>query len=422
MRALSLFLVILLAHMTVMTSALWGVSISGGGQPLTVMTKALRSAFATLDRRASFRYFSPEEGPPIEEAAWGDELRRILQLHPAGALALGLRMSSPEPEPEEQAVAALDPDSEQALAALDPDFLEEASADCVCALCFGVMVEPTSGCPDGHSFCRACYLQTLHQRNSCPTCRHPVAADNSFLQAGTNSTFKLVRNRPLENVISLLKMRCEHAEGEIGKEAAGNPMVEGANLAPSPSLPVELVPEQLSELLPEHSEELPQGLPRPSRWRASQSELVARREEGEKQGGGCSWKGRVGKRAAHLRECEWAPVTCSNRGCTESRLRKDLPEHSLNCDSRKIPCRHCKWRQGHQSLAAHEGRCPEADIECEGCGVQHHRGSMDVHRVECQHEEVSSDHSSVVLIRTSIHDEYDLMLFWHIFGISCGCK
>jgi len=26
------------------------------------------------------------------------------------------------------------------------------------------------------------------------------------------------------------------------------------------------------------------------------------------------------------------------------------------------------------------------------------------------------------LIRTSIHDEYDLMLFWHIFCLSCGCK
>jgi hypothetical protein len=25
-------------------------------------------------------------------------------------------------------------------------------------------------------------------------------------------------------------------------------------------------------------------------------------------------------------------------------------------------------------------------------------------------------------IRTSIHDEYDLMLFWHIFGLSCRCK
>ena len=133
-RALFPSLVILLAHMTVMTRALLGVSISGGGQPLTVMTRALRTAFGTLVRKASFRYVSPDEGPPVEDTAWNDELRSILQLHPAGALALGLhpagalahglRMSSLEPEPEEQA-----------LAALDPDFLEEESADCVCTLC-----------------------------------------------------------------------------------------------------------------------------------------------------------------------------------------------------------------------------------------------------------------------------------------------
>lgn len=37
---------------------------------------------------------------------------------------------------------------------IDPGLLEEECEECVCGLCFGVMVKPASGCPEGHSFCR----------------------------------------------------------------------------------------------------------------------------------------------------------------------------------------------------------------------------------------------------------------------------
>jgi len=57
---------------------------------------------------------------------------------------------------------------------IDPDWLEEKCDECVCALCFGVMVEPRSGCLQGHSFCKECYVKALQERKECPTCRHEV--------------------------------------------------------------------------------------------------------------------------------------------------------------------------------------------------------------------------------------------------------
>ena len=73
---------------------------------------------------------------------------------------------------------------------IDPDLLEIKFQDCVCALCLGVMVEPTSGCPEGHSFCKPCYGEALEEKRECPTCRRKV------------DKRKLVRMRPLENIIA----------------------------------------------------------------------------------------------------------------------------------------------------------------------------------------------------------------------------
>ena len=75
---------------------------------------------------------------------------------------------------------------------IDPDLLEIKFQDCVCALCFGVMVQPTSGCPDGHSFCKGCHGKALDRKKQCPVCRHPVT-----------DAQKLVRMRPLEGIISV---------------------------------------------------------------------------------------------------------------------------------------------------------------------------------------------------------------------------
>jgi hypothetical protein len=197
---------------------------------------------------------------------------------------------------------------------IDPDLLETKFQDCVCALCFGVMAEPTSGCSEGHSFCRRCYGKALRRRRECPTCRRPVAGEN-----------KLVRSRNLDGMISQLWMRCEHAKGE-GARAA-----KRAKLATAASMSAKTLRDELGQ----------RGLDSTG----GKPELAARLEEDRQKVGGCRWRGCVGEHAAHLGGCEWAPVKCANKGCAQSPLRRDLPEHGETCEHRVVLCSLCGTEQ-----------------------------------------------------------------------------
>ena len=52
----------------------------------------------------------------------------------------------------------------------DPEGREVAA----CPVCFRVLEIPTSGCPEGHLCCRACYTTWLETNDTCPTCRWPT--------------------------------------------------------------------------------------------------------------------------------------------------------------------------------------------------------------------------------------------------------
>ena len=248
---------------------------------------------------------------------------------------------------------------------INPDLLEVKSPHYECALCLGVMMEPTSGCPEGHSFCKPCYDKALEEKRECPTCRRKVDEG------------KLVRNRPLENVIAELPMRCEWG----GAAEEGEPMegsaAKRAKLAPAASMTVDALRKQLGE----------RGLDSTGNKPA----VVARLEEGRKKNAACRWKGSVGELPAHRGECAWAPMKCPHKGCTESPLRRDLQEHEAICGIRMVPCRHCKNELTSRSLAEHEAICPCARIECpnEGCCKQMQRGKINVHRAKCKLEEVT---------------------------------
>ena len=172
--------------------------------------------------------------------------------------------------------------------------LEERWEDSECGLCFGIMrVEPASGCPEGHTFCRACFIQALVEKKECPACRRPVQGEH-----------KLVRSRPLAGMISQLRLRCKHGEGEEGGEL----------------------------------------------------------------GEGCGWKGTVGGLAAHLGECKWTPVDCPNMGCTESPRRGDLAWHDATCGHVEVTCGHCGEMMELRLLAEHEEDEIECPKEVKLCG------------------------------------------------------
>ncbi|KAJ1486642.1 hypothetical protein T484DRAFT_1943020 [Baffinella frigidus] len=254
---------------------------------------------------------------------------------------------------------------------IDPDLLEVKSKACICALCKGLLVKPTSGCRRGCSFCRICYRGHLLQRKDCPTCSSPVADEKN-----------LVHNRPLEDMIAELNMRCSKDAMENGEDEAAEAGPPAAKRAKAVTMTSEALRKELGE----------RGLG----TGGERAELVTRLNKDRKTGGGglgeeeegCPWKGQVGQLEAHRRKCGWVPVKCPNEGCTESPCRKDLPEHTSRCGT----CRHCNT-QMRGSLAEHEARCPYAEIECpnesKGCRVRHERGSMNIHLEECKHQEVA---------------------------------
>ena len=90
---------------------------------------------------------------------------------------------------------------------IDPAWLEDGKDMALCPLCLMVLDQPTVGCPEGHAFCRKCYVTELSHRKKCPLCQHPT--DSSRLQ----------RCRPLEDLLAEMRVRRKHGpQGEGGEK------------------------------------------------------------------------------------------------------------------------------------------------------------------------------------------------------------
>jgi len=88
---------------------------------------------------------------------------------------------------------------------IDPDLLLSQFEHGVCGVCHHLMDTPTSGCPKGHTFCRACYVTWLERDESCPTCRAKVDGES-----------RLIHNLPLGNIIGDLPMKCKNSAAGCG--------------------------------------------------------------------------------------------------------------------------------------------------------------------------------------------------------------
>lgn len=211
---------------------------------------------------------------------------------------------------------------------IDPEWLEDKFDDCVCSSCFSVMFEPVSGCPEGHSFCRRCYMKMLEHKRECPTCRHPVEDEK-----------RLVRNRPLEGVIAELRVRCMHAPEESGNNFKGQ--FFGSRAA---DLALESAFANLAV-----------------------ADAKQRVRKAAREGlGGCQWRGKVAELSAHLESCCWTQVKCPRAWCGMLLLRKDWEEHEAACWRSRVPCRHCGRDVDGGALVEHEARCQWTHAERPG--------------------------------------------------------
>ena len=260
---------------------------------------------------------------------------------------------------------------------IEPAWLEDGKDVAACPVCMVVMEQPTSGCPEGHAFCRQCLVTELTQRKRCPTCRYPIHES------------KLQRCRPLENLIGQLWMRCKHGpeagEGEGGGSGAP-PLAKRAKQQLTESMSVDELRKELRR--------------RGSDTKGRKGELATRVEQHRRSDAvvegphRCDWRGRVCELAGHLSEsCAHEPVQCPNAaaGCKYLMLRSDAALHAAKtCPYRESRCAHCRKPFEARELEGHERRCPKARIPCPnaGCEVTGARGSMREHRQECGWEEV----------------------------------
>ncbi|XP_051550455.1 TNF receptor-associated factor 5-like isoform X3 [Myxocyprinus asiaticus] len=68
----------------------------------------------------------------------------------------------------------------------------------------------------------------------------------------------------------------------------------------------------------------------------------------------------------HLKACQYEQLICSNSGCIEILLRKNLSEHQRNvCSFRLESCQHCRQSYTVSQLLDHQKTsCPEVEVPC----------------------------------------------------------
>lgn len=187
----------------------------------------------------------------------------------------------------------------------------------ICGICQDVLNRPTTVCADGHTFCQACLeaTQATDQEFRCPVCRsEPLAA------------FAL--NRPLQNMISVLDVRCPHHDA--------------ADALPKPK--------KRSKKAASSSSEEPKG---------------------------CVWQGELKDLETHLRSCPLEAVDCP-RGCGMRATRHELDAHEQTCPRRMVKCdQGCGREIRADLLDAHKAAsCSETVVQCRYCNEEMKRSAL----------------------------------------------
>ena len=126
-----------------------------------------------------------------------------------------------------------------------------------CSLCLNVYDKPSTACANGHVYCLKCLTNAKRRSNACPDCRQPMIDPPPL-------------NRPLQNLIGGLKIKCVHSDS---KEGDGD-----------------------------------QHQPPSSRRRTTESGEAVEGEEKELEV--CAWEGPVSEYHRHVKSCPFRIVGC----------------------------------------------------------------------------------------------------------------
>lgn len=189
-------------------------------------------------------------------------------------------------------------------------FIQPPSDQFECPICLNIMEDPVQ-CPEGHTFCRHCISRYLDGDATLPIHHNTFTCPTC---RGLLTKKTLVPNRLICSLIEDLEVRCfsyqpeEENSIELTHENEGN-VVES-----------------------------------------------------------CEWSGKLRDVETHYSECQFANTTCPHDDCDEILVKKDLPEHLMNCLHRSISCEFCGLIATIDLIHSHSSECPKRPEPCpNGC-------------------------------------------------------
>ncbi|XP_066451706.1 TNF receptor-associated factor 5 isoform X2 [Eleutherodactylus coqui] len=111
----------------------------------------------------------------------------------------------------------------------------------------------------------------------------------------------------------------------------------------------------------------------------------------------CDVKVALGRFQDHLGQCLYETIMCSNTGCHDKVIRKDLDNHlATQCELRDEICAYCKKSMTSIDLQVHTRKyCPLYPVAClNNCGNTCSREKVEDHLVVCPEAEVECPYTS----------------------------
>jgi hypothetical protein len=179
-------------------------------------------------------------------------------------------------------------------------FLEE----CICGICFNIMIDPVISCINGHSVGKKCMEQWIKQKQECPICKgkidevHEITVDCFCGGRKTEiisnpDKYMVANNIHLKNIISKFDVKCTNND--------------------------------------------------------------------------CNIKIKLSDLNSHLDNCEYVEMICKN-GCDTTFIKKESENHENNCLHRQTTCNLCKTQIKIIELEQHNKICPKSNTNCVWCG------------------------------------------------------
>ena len=141
----------------------------------------------------------------------------------------------------------------------------------------------------------------------------------------------------------------------------------------------------------------------------------------------CSWTGKYNQLAAHLKLCDFEILKCTNDGCAEKLMRRELQAHLQTCAYRSESCKTCNVKVLSSAMTEHLSKnCALAEVTCKvpGCKAKMLRKDYEKHQDESAKTHVQllsaalDDHAQLLSTALEKKQENTMQVKWRITDIA----